>query len=179
MKDQREEMTEPTMITFVNVAGEDETVTLDDFVKLLRTRMTVREITVSCGETWQKRQFEPKNYHLTMKTDLSALYALIDDVPEEQQVLAQNAFAQAVRERMISNDNFQRSIIRFLAQMDGIDAASKVIQDRRCAEIYQEGYVAAGAGSDQTANPYAAQEGEEGVLFTTSWNRGWTDGSAA
>jgi hypothetical protein len=178
-------MTEPTMITFTNVAGEDETVTLDDFVKLLRTHMTVGEITVSCGETWQKRQFEPKNYHLTMKTDLTALYRLIDDVPREQQVLAQNALTQAVRERMISNDKFQRSIIRFLAQMDGIEAASKDIQDRRCAEIYQEGHAAAGAGTCQTDNPYTAQaelpgiRGEEGVLFTTSWNRGWTDGSAA
>lgn len=161
------------MITFVDKDGVEHVLTLDEFTKHLRTKMVVDEITVSCGETFQKRQFEPKNYHLTMKTDLRALYATIEGVPEEQKVLAHNAFAEAVRQRMVSNDKFQREVIRYLAQMDGISAATADIQDRRCSEVYQEGFKAANEAVPQTANPYAALQTQEGVQLTTSWNDGW------
>jgi len=169
-------MNEDTTITIRTPAGL-ETVNFPEFVKRLRLNMKAMEMTVSCGETFQKRQYESKNYHTSLKTDVSALSDIVDSVVEEEKALAHAAFAEAIRQRMVSNDGFQRQVIRYLAQMDNIGSASVDVQDRSFNDAYQSGRKAAEAGTAQTDNPYTGRQDQEGVQLATGWNQGWTERS--
>jgi chromosome condensin MukBEF complex kleisin-like MukF subunit len=117
-------MSDPTDTTVVVVLKEDgtpEQITFGQLLKRMQLSITATEMVVSCGEKYQKRQFEPKDYFSSMKFTLADLYNLISRVQDpQQQIQARNAVAQIIRDQVLKSDTFQRETLRWIAQLDGI-----------------------------------------------------------
>jgi len=141
--------------------------------------MDIVEMTVSCGETYKKRDYESKNYHTSIKTDLSGVAAQLKwNTPEEKNLIA-GAMGQIIRKKIVAQDGFQREIIRHIARMDNINSAAVDVQDRRYSEAYQGGYQGYSDTIPQASNPYVGRSDEEGLTLGKAWNQGWTDAHTA
>lgn len=127
-----EQDTQDPEVVIRNADGTEEKLRFSELAHRMRMGIQAVEMTVSCGETFQKRQFEPKNYHSSMKFDLTQLWKLVASVEDPaMQVQARNAVAQVVRAQHVASDSFQRETLRYIAQLDGLKVAASDVQDRR------------------------------------------------
>ena len=160
-----------TATTPIFVNG-DET-TLPELLRKMRLGIKLTEFTVSCGEKFQIRQYEGKDYHLSARFNMEALWSIFEHVADEQKPAVRNAIAQLLRAQIQASDDFQREIIRHLAQLDGCSAAIVDVNHRRAANAQAAGAKAATDGVPSTSNPYIGRSDAYGIQMSTSWNDGW------
>lgn len=112
--------------------GNEESFPFSQLFRRLLLSIVPVEMSVSCAETFQLRQYESKNYHSSMRFDLRPMFELIRSIKDQDmQVQARNALGQVLREQVFKSDNFQRQNIRWLAGLDGMPGASGDIKRRR------------------------------------------------
>ena len=151
----------------------EESMTLPELMTKMNLGVRIIEVTVSGGETWQKRQYEPKNYHLSLKLDLTALWELYDAADDASKPQIRIGMAQLIREQIHSKDGFIRKNIRFCAGLDGCTEAAVDSSDRLASEAHLLGEKAAKQGIPSTVNPYAGATEDEEIRAAGSWNEGW------
>jgi hypothetical protein len=111
--------------------GEDATISEEQLVDILELDLAfgIGEITVSAGETRQFRQFEPNNYHATIKFSLENVQAkVVDkvrnapagtklDVYQSQKQL----LYKIIQLKLNRNERFLRNFLQEQEKLDGIE----------------------------------------------------------
>lgn len=90
--------------------------------------MMPSEITVTVGETRQKQQFEPYNYHMSMKLDCGDLRGAVissyEDAPEGKRlaayVRAKKLMYKVIATKYDAHERYQRDLIHAQEEKDGI-----------------------------------------------------------
>lgn len=108
--------------------GDDIT---DEDLKLifdLNLEFQARELTISAGEKRQKFQFEPNDYHVSMKMDLGKSWTVIFDnvkkaEPEDRVEAYQKAkmiFYKLIQAQHAKNEGFLRKLLKDSEERDEI-----------------------------------------------------------
>ncbi len=123
-------MTDPevaeTEVTIELTKDDGEKVELTEAAveQMLNDAITVKEVTLSVGETRQLEQFHPNSYHLTFKTDIGGVQKVIDMVGEDARKPVKKMFLSLLMAKLAGQ---VASIKRFIhAEMvkDGFDPNS-------------------------------------------------------
>ena len=98
------------------------------FILDLDLNMSVKELTISAGETRQMRQYESNNYHLSMKLDLGDCQNIVleqvksakNDDKMTTYFQSKKTLYAVMREKYIRNESYLRNLISAQKIKDGI-----------------------------------------------------------
>lgn len=113
-----------------------EAVTEEDIKEHLKGLIRTKEITISCGETRQVRQYEPNNYHESAKISIDGLSEFLDSLEVETPVRRRLSALSLgmLTARCTQMYNFMKASIH---KQQEIDCVKNV--DRRDGESADEG----------------------------------------
>jgi len=117
-----------TEVTFA-VTGEDgETVevTQEEMTAMLGDNINVREVTVAVGETRQLHEFQPNNYHLTMRTDVSGVRDVVQTVGDDHKKAVKKLFLSLLIAKMAGQVASMKRFIHAEQVKDGFDVNSQI-----------------------------------------------------
>ena len=109
----------------------DDTISDEDLKLIfdLNLEFQAKEMTISAGEKRQKFQFEPNDYHASMKIDLGNSWNVIfsrvkDAPPEERAEVYQNCkklFYDLIQAQYQKHERYLRSLLQAQAKIDGCE----------------------------------------------------------
>ena len=115
--------------TLMNLDPDDE-ITGEDLklIFVLNLEFQAKELTISAGEKRQAFQFEPNDYHVSMKVDLGNSWNVIFDrvknaAPKDRAAEYQNCkriFYKLIEAQHSKNEGFLRGLLRKQQEVDGI-----------------------------------------------------------
>jgi len=116
-----EETQEETKFGITGADGETVEVSEDDMMIRLNDLVNVKDVTVSVGETRQLREYQPNNYHVSFKTEVGGVAALIASVAEEGRKACKKLFLSLLTAKMAGQVASMKRFIHAEMVKDGFD----------------------------------------------------------
>ena len=111
-------------IEMTNDKGEKVELTEEAVEQMLNDAISVKEVTLSVGETRQLHEYQPNNYHLSFRTSIEGVQNVIDMVGEEGTKVVKKLFLSLLMAKLAGQVASMKRFIHAEMLKDGFNPNS-------------------------------------------------------